>query len=1103
MPVLYKYFDSVGNYFKSKHFLWQQIESFNCFLLTDLKKIIYKPAFVDINKKKTFIYKFNTLNIGATTTLDRSIEYSTTPQECRIRDLSYIAPVFINVHYQIDNKIFSRFNLVLCNIPIMIHSKKCVFYNRIENFFYKNKECSLDPGGYFIIKGTERIILIQENLCTNRITIEKDKGGNICAVIVSCLFEKKTKNWIVLKDKKFYFRNSIFLEDISILIIFKALGFTEEKDLIEIIGTEFEEMLEFTIYDSKMTGIITQKQAILYLYQKLDSNIWKYKNFLDKKFLDSYDSVKEFIFNIFSNYILIHVISTKEYNKLLDDKIIFISIMIRRILISLDQPLFLDSKDYYGNKRLELSGQLVSILFEDLFKKTIFDMEKKFSIINKNSKKYVNQELFSFFRSDLISNGLEYSFSTGNWSVKKFTQERYGVTQVLSRLSFISSISMINRIISTCEKTRKASGPRSLHPSQWGMLCPSDTPEGESCGLVKNLAIFAHITTNENTKHVLILCFDLGVEPFIFYNKEKKFGYFFFDLVFLNGNCIGIHHEASKFLFTFRKIRRKGMISPNISIFWDTIARSVMIWTDSGRVCRPLFVVEFGKCKINYLHRKSIKNGLFFWKKLQREGLVELLDTNEQNNALIATNLEYIELKTTHMEISPEIIIGICSSIIPFPDHNQSPRNTYQCAMGKQAIGSLSFNQNQRNDTVLSLLWYSQKPMVKTKMIEISGNGRLTGGCNACVCIMSYSGYDIEDAVILNRSSIERGFFRSTLFKKTKFMLKNRKNNINEIIVNKNKISSLISKDLVDQKKKLKADNNENLEKNYPITDSFFEQDFFLSWCYKEYEDGIIHNVILTSNYHDLVFIKLITRQTRIPEIGDKFSSRHGQKGICGLINSEGNLPFSSEGNIPDLIMNPHGFPSRMTIGKMIELIGSKISSLLGKFFDGTPFKKFDIKLAQKKLTTLGFSKNCKDFFFSGETGYPLQMFVFSGPVFYQKLKHMVRDKMHARGRGPRSGLTRQPIEGRSKGGGLRFGEMERDCLISYGASELTVERLMISSDVFLTNFDKKTGLITHNNSKNNIISVKFPYACKLLFQELHAMNIIPRICVDRINFIK
>ena len=1094
MCINYKYFDSIRSYLKSKYIIWQQIESFNFFVLTDLKKIICKPSLIETNKKQIFSYKFSSLNIGATTSLDKSIEFSVTPHECRIRDLSYVAPIFTNIHYQIDKKFFARINLALCNIPIMIHSKKCILYNKIESFLSRNKECSLDPGGYFIIKGTERIVLIQETLSTNRIIIEKDNNDNICAVIVSCYFERKTRNSIVLKDKKFYFRNSIFLEDISILIIFKALGFDNERDIIEIIGSEFEEMLEFTIYDTKITGIVTQKQAIIYLYQKLDSNIWKYKNFLNKKISDNYESIQEFIFNIVSSHILIHIIPQQQYDNSFQDKIIFMSIMTRRILISIDQPIFLDSKDYYGNKRLELSGQLISILFEDLFKKSILDMEKKYFILKKKSKKYIDHELFSFFRSDIISNGLEYSFSTGNWTIRKFTQERYGITQVLSRLSFLSSICMINRIISTCEKTRKASGPRSLHPSQWGMICPSDTPEGESCGLVKNLAILAHITTNEKSEYLLILCFDLGVESFTFYKLKKDVAHFFIDLVFLNGSCIGIHHRASQFLFTFRKMRRKGMISQNVSVFWDTIGRSIMIWSDSGRVSRPLFIVEQGKCKINYFHRKSIKKGLLFWKNLQREGFIELLDINEQNNALIANNLENIDLKTTHMEISPEIIIGICSSIIPFPDHNQSPRNTYQCAMGKQAIGSIAFNQIQRNDTILSLLWYSQKPIVKTKMIEISGNDRLTGGSNACVCIMSYSGYDIEDAIILNRSSVERGFFRSTLLKKTKFMLKNRKINNNDSTFEKSKKSSFTNVDLGDNKKKA---NQNDLNRIADPSDSLIDQDFFLSSCYKGYHDGRIHNVILTSNYHDLVFIKLIIRQTRTPEIGDKFSSRHGQKGICGLITSQEDLPFSNEGNIPDLIMNPHGFPSRMTIGKMIELVGGKMSSLLGKFFDGTPFRKLDYRSIEKKLINLGYNKNCKDFFFSGITGQPLQMFVFSGPVFYQKLKHMVRDKMHARSRGPRSGLTRQPIEGRSRGGGLRFGEMERDCLISYGASELTIERLMISSDVFLANFDTKTGLITHGDVKNNLISIKFPYACKLLFQELHSMNIIPRLCIE------
>jgi len=263
-------------------------------------------------------------------------------------------------------------------------------------------------------------------------------------------------------------------------------------------------------------------------------------------------------------------------------------------------------------------------------------------------------------------------------------------------------------------------------------------------------------------------------------------------------------------------------------------------------------------------------------------------------------------------------------------------------------------------------------------------------------------------------------------------------------------------------------------------------------------KNGIIGKIIISSNQTSSFFIKMIIRQTRKPEIGDKFSSRHGQKGICGLVSFQEDLPFSNEGMVPDLIMNPHGFPSRMTMGKMIELVESKVSSISGQFSDGTPFRRKTFINSFKFLKTWGYKSNGKELFFSGISGEPLELEIFSGPVFYQKLKHMVQDKIHARSKGGRSNLTRQPTEGRSKGGGLRFGEMERDCLVSFGASELSIERLMFSSDLFNAKFDNKTGTLTHGNSGSNIISVKLPYACKLLFQELQSMNITPKMAFEK-----
>jgi len=415
--------------------------------------------------------------------------------------------------------------------------------------------------------------------------------------------------------------------------------------------------------------------------------------------------------------------------------------------------------------------------------------------------------------------------------------------------------------------------------------------------------------------------------------------------------------------------------------------------------------------------------------------------------------------------------------------------------MSKQAISSISFNQENREDTVLSLLAYPQKPLVKTKTMNIVGNHWISHGINTCICIMSYSGYDIEDSIILNRSSINLGFFRNFLLRRHKLILKNN-TSYKDIL------------DIIDQKnfKKEKILNPSqptnsifkiNLSNKIKSSDNFFKKkNVLLESIFQKNTNGIIKKVISTSNDLDVFFVKIIIRQCRKPEVGDKFSSRHGQKGICGLICFNKDLPFSNDGIIPDLIMNPHGFPSRMTIGKMFELVEAKSSSLLGKFQNGNSFQEKSFEDISLELKSLGYSPSGEDLFFSGITGMPLKSKITSGPIFYQKLKHVVQDKIHARSKGKRSSLTKQPIEGRSKGGGLRFGEMERDCIVSFGAAELAIERLMTSSDCFDIFLDPRTGFLTNEKSQKKLVSFKLPYACKLLFQEMQAMNIIPRFLI-------
>jgi DNA-directed RNA polymerase III subunit RPC2 len=1020
------------------------------------------------------------------------MELALTPNQSRISDLTYNASIFIDIKFQIKKKIYHHQRFHFCNMPIMLQSNKCILFGKNEKQFVFFKECPLDPGGYFIIKGSEKVLLIQEQISGNRISIEKDNQGYICALVNSISPNFRIRNMVILKKKKFYFRNNLFSEDIPLFIIFKAFNFEEEKDIIELVGNSYKDFLQSSIHELSYAGINSSRQAIIYIFQRLSWNILENKSIFKggKNILEN--EKEKFFKEIFSKYILGHLSFYENSEKNFEEKCIFLSLMLRRILQSLNNPLYIDNKDYYGNKRLELAGQLASVLFQDLYKKTLVEIEKNLRIIQRKKKKILNHEIILSIRKDILTNGLEYAFSTGNWFIKQFKIEKNGVTQSLSRLSFISTICILTKITSQNQLIKKMKGPRSLQTSQWGMICPADTPEGESCGLVKNLTILAHITIRENANFIGKICIDLGVENLNFFKKKNIKIFNKFVKIFLNGRFLGMHRKAANFLFSFRTLRRIGMLNQYVSIFWDTFSSTINISTDSGRTVRPFIIVELGKPKIEQIEKKILKKDIFFIKDLVRQSFVEFLDINEENNAMVACDLSNLSIKTTHLEVSQEILLGLSASLIPFLNHNQSPRNTYQCSMGKQAIGANSYNQNLRCDTILSILAYPQKPLVKTKTIFFSGLNRLSNGINACVCILSFSGYDIEDAIVLNHSSVDRGFFKSFMLRKHKILFKN-------FLYNRKVLFSKNLNFYFDDKLKnnLKKKTSENSEKSLNFKKKFYdiEENIFSKISSKEIEKNRIEKIIISSNTKEVFFAKLILRQIRKPEIGDKFSSRHGQKGINGLFCNQEDLPFSNQGIIPDLIMNPHGFPSRMTVGKIFEIIYSKIVAFSACMQSNIPFKKN--KKFIKNIKNIGFSSQGKEIFYNGATGTLLKMDVFFGPVFYQKLKHMVKDKIHSRSKGPRSVLTRQPTEGRSKEGGLRFGEMERDCLISYGASDLIVERLLFSSDLFFCNFDSKTGLITHKQNKPNSISMRFPYACKLLFQELHSMNIFPRLMFE------
>lgn len=797
------------------------------------------------------------------------------------------------------------------------------------------------------------------------------------------------------------------------------MGLTSDREIAQLICGYDKKYLETfapTLEDASKLMVFTQAQCLDYIGHKV--RIPRRPGTPRKgPVADAREAIADLI--------LAHI-PMNDYN--FRPKAMYMTFMARRVISASHNPKLIDDRDYVGNKRLELAGQLVSILFEDLFK--TFSHQVK-GLIDKTLQKR-NRTEFDASRclplaQSTITEGLSRSISTGNWSLKRFKMERAGVTQVLTRLSYISALGMMTRISSQFEKTRKVSGPRALQPSQWGVLCPSDTPEGEACGLVKNLALMTHVTTDTDESPLVRLAYHLGTEDINrltgseiheVRNGQRPF------IVFLNGRILGVHRDPSTLVVNFRRLRRSGRVNEFCSVYTNYHHFSVHIASDAGRVCRPAIIVDpNGLPRVTQAHIRELEAKKRGFQDFLKEGLVEYLDVNEENDSFIAVYEHEIEPQaTTHLEIEPFTILGAVSGLIPYPHHNQSPRNTYQCAMGKQAMGTIGYNQFNRFDTLLYLLVYPQQPMVKSKTLEFINFDKVPAGHNATVAVMSYSGYDIEDALILNKYSLDRGFGRCIVTKKFQTSVKQYNSNSYDRL-NKafpDAAGNVIKRlDLIDEDGICRV--NEKIEPGQVYINKLEPVEKRTAFApvgpestnnaaggveyrsaamtYKGLEGGVIDKVLISMSSDNSMTVKVNIRQTRRPELGDKFSSRHGQKGVCGLIVKQEDLPFSDQGISPDIIMNPHGFPSRMTVGKMIELISGKAGVLKGELQYGTAFGGSKVEDMGKILIEHGFSYSGKDYLTSGITGEPLSAYIFFGPIYYQKLKHMVMDKMHARAR--------------------------------------------------------------------------------------------------------
>ena len=603
-------------------------------------------------------------------------------------------------------------------------------------------------------------------------------------------------------------------------------------------------------------------------------------------------------------------------------------------------------------------------------------------------------------------------------------------------------------------------------------------------------------------------------QPPVFNNQHPQ------TKIYINGKLLGFCEDPISFTQEMREKRRNGVISHEMNITYYEENDEIYIFNDPGRARRPLIIVKNGVPLLTDDHMNKVANGKLTWDNLINDGLIEYLDAEEEENAYIAMSLADLSEEHTHLEIDPATMLGICAGIIPFSDHNSSPRNTMEAGMTKQALGLYVSNYALRTDTRAHLLHHPQTPIVKTRIIDSTNYDLRPSGQNFVVALMSYEGYNMEDAMVINKGALERGLARSSFFRAYDTSEKKYAGGqVDKFEVPDKNVKGYRSEEAY---RNLDSDGVVNPESYVTSGDvligktsppRFLEENFGsvadrrreTSVTVRHGEKGIVDAVLLSETVEGSKLAKIRVRDTRQPEFGDKFASRHGQKGFIGLILSPEDIPFTEFGVVPDLIVNPHAIPSRMSIGQVLEMVAGKAGCLEGERVDATPFNQTLEAEIQQLLLDNGFESAGCESLYSGVTGERIDAEIFVGVAYYQKLHHMTTDKVYARSRGPVQVLTRQPTEGRAREGGLRFGEMERDCLIAHGAALTLKERLLDESDKYEAVVCENCGMLAvEDTSKHKkycpicgdveTYPVEISYAFKLLLDELKSLCIFPKL---------
>jgi DNA-directed RNA polymerase II subunit RPB2 len=1118
------------------------------------------------------------------------------PNDARLRNMTY----GITIHYDVDvdfvyndDGVKKKHTLTLEKIylgrfPIMLQSNLCILNSLTKNVRFNMGECRNDYGGYFIIDGKEKSIICQEKFADNMIYIRENKSDNtyshsaeIRSVSEDASKPIRTSAVKIVAPTSLLSNNQIVVlvpnvkKPVPLFILMRALGVTSDKNIIEYCLLDLDKNKTYidlfipSIHDANK--IFNQETALQYI-----ATFTKHKTIIST-------------LDILMNYFLPHI---GDQNFL--DKAYFVGYMVNRMLRVFTNENKPTDRDNFRFKRIELTGSLIYDIFREYFliqKKHVTlkinnEYYFKSGYYKKNFVDLIEKNYRDFFKERLVENGLKKAFK-GNWGAEAHTK-RIGVVQDINRLSWNTFISQLRKFNLPFDASAKIVGPRLLNSSQWGYIDPVDTPDGGNIGLHKHMAISTFVTSGTSaiptikwlrakTKmKTLQEC-----EPLFLGNSTK---------IFVNGIWIGVITDPIKTVEMIKMFRRNGLFPTFTSISFEYETNEIFIYTDSGRLSRPVYYIDKKTKKISfdrpniielindnkyswsqavsgfiekhvenfninnnilyeinelYPQLKSISDKEFEETFETNKAALEYIDCSEEEGLLIATKIDDLKKNNyyTHIEIDPSLILGILGNLIVYPENNPLPRNSFSCGQSKQAVSIYHTNFQSRIDKMGVILNYGQVPLLKSKYLEYVNNEEMPYGVNTIVAIMSYTGYNVEDAILINGGSVARGLFRTTYYSMYEAREESSKisgstsNSYFADVQTKNVVGLKPGYDYSQLDKwGLIKENTELNDKTVVIgkvTSNSAESGIVSdsSVFPKKGQLGYVDKAFITEGEEGTRISKIRVREERIPAIGDKMASRVGQKGTIGLVIPEEDMPFTSDGLKPDLIINPHALPSRMTIGQLIESLFGKVCLSYGAYGDCTAFqtKGNHTEVYGNMLTEAGFHSSGNQILYNGMTGEQIYSNIYIGPTYYMRLKHMVKDKINYRALGPRTMLTRQTVQGRANDGGLRIGEMERDGILAHGASAFLNESFMIRGDeYFMAVCNKTGGMAIYNNSLNLFLSpfsdgpikfntaidgklniqnisrfgrsfsiVRIPYALKLLIQELQALNIQMRIITE------